>query len=85
LEENNMDDLDKPVLNEQQLFEWLHYEEGLPVTRRAIKWAVLRREIIPTRLGNGNYFSKRDGLNWLESRKQYRAYPTPENRAAAAK
>jgi hypothetical protein len=38
------------------------------VSRRAIKYAVLRREIIPTRFGNGNYFSKRDGLEWIKSR-----------------
>lgn len=63
-----MDDMDKPVLNQQQLFEYLRYEEGLTsVTRSSIKWAVIRREIVPTRIGNGHYFSKRDGLKWIES------------------
>jgi hypothetical protein len=35
-----------------------------------IHYAVLRREIVPTRLGNGNYFSKQDGLEWVRSRKR---------------
>lgn len=62
-------DLDRPNLTEQQLFEYLKNSERLPVTRRAIKYAVLRREIVPTRIGNSNYFSKRDGLEWIKSRK----------------
>jgi hypothetical protein len=64
------DDLDRPNLNEQQLFEYLHDDEMLPVTRRAVKDAVIRREIAPTRIGVGNYFSKRDGLNWIRSRRR---------------
>jgi hypothetical protein len=67
------DDL-KPVMSEQDLFEFLARDEGLPVTRRAIKHAVLRREIIPTRIGNGNFFSKQDGWDWIKSRKQPGAY-----------
>lgn len=62
-------DVDRPNLTEQQLFEYLHHDEMLPVTRRAIKYAVIRREIAPTRIGNGNYFSMRDGLDWVKSRK----------------
>ncbi|WP_231975918.1 hypothetical protein [Mycobacterium sp. E2462] len=62
-------DLDRPNLTEEELFEYLHNSEELPVTRRAIKYAVMRREIVPTRLGNRNYFSKRDGLEWIKSRK----------------
>lgn len=62
-------DLDRPNLTEQELFDYLHNTERLPVTRRAIKYAVMRREIAPTRIGNGNYFSKRDGLDWIRSRK----------------
>ncbi|MGD1204829.1 hypothetical protein ACKUVQ_00265 [Mycobacterium seoulense] len=60
-------DLDRPNLNEQTLFEYLKDTERLPVTRRAIKYAVMRREIVPTRIGNKNYFSKRDGLDWIKS------------------
>jgi hypothetical protein len=78
----DMDELDRPNLSEQELWEFLYYDEDLPVSRRAVKWAVLRREIAPTRLGNGNYFSRRDGLDWIKSRKQYRTYPMPENPAA---
>lgn len=62
-------DLDRPNLTEQELFEYLHDIEELPVSRRAIKYAVMRREILPTRIGNGNYFSMRDGLDWVRSRK----------------
>jgi hypothetical protein len=62
-------DIDRPNLTEQELFEYLHNSEELPVTRRAVKYAVMRREIVPTRIGNGNYFSKRDGLEWIKSRK----------------
>lgn len=66
-----MDDLDKPVLNEDELWSYLFHDEGLTsVTRRSIRYAVRRREIFPTRIGNGNYFSKRDGLDWVKSRKQ---------------
>lgn len=69
-----MDEDDKPTMTETELWEWLHYDEGIPVTRRAIKMAVINREIEPTRLGNGNFFSRRDGLAWLYSRKQDGAY-----------
>lgn len=69
-----MDDMDKPVLTENELWEYLHCEQGLPVTRRSIKHAVLRREIVPTRLGNCNFFSRRDGLDWIVSRKQTGTY-----------
>lgn len=73
-----MDDLDRPNLTEQDLYEFLYYDENLPVTRRAIKHAVLRREILPTRLGNGNFYSKRDGLEWVKSRRQPGVYRVPE-------
>ena len=62
---------DDPVLTEQQLFEYLRYERNLiSVTRHSIKWAVIDREILPTRIGNKNWFSKRDGDDWIKSRKQ---------------
>ena len=65
-----MGNLDRPNMTEQELFEYLRYDMELPVTRRMIKYAVMRREVVPTRLGNGNYFSKRDGLEWIRSRKR---------------
>lgn len=49
-------------MTEQQLYEYLCSGLELPVTRRTVNYAVIRREIVPTRLRNGNYFSKRDGL-----------------------
>lgn len=65
-----MDELDKPVLTEQGLFEFLCYEEELTsITRHTVKWAVINREIIPTRIGRRNFFSKRDGLDWVASLK----------------
>lgn len=80
-----MDDVERPNLTEQELWEFLYYDEDLPVTRRAIKHAVLRREIIPTRLGNGNFFSKREGLNWIASRRQPGVYRAPRRRDGAVK
>ena len=65
-----MDEDDKPTMTEQELWEWLHYDEGIPVSRHAIKQAVLNRDIIPTRLGIGNYFSKRDGWAYIAAQKQ---------------
>lgn len=76
-----MDEDEKPTLTEHGLWRYLHCDEGLPVTRRAIKYAVLRREIQPTRLGGGNFYSKRDGLDWVKSRKQSGVYRAPEIRA----
>jgi hypothetical protein len=49
----------------QQMRAW-----GYEVTRSTIKFAIMRREMIPTRLGNNNFFSINDVLRWIESRKQ---------------
>ncbi|GFG73589.1 hypothetical protein [Mycobacterium botniense] len=65
-----MIDDEKPTMTEQELWEWLHYDEGIPVSRRAIKHAVIDRKIIPTRLGIGNFFSKTDGWNFIAAQKQ---------------
>ena len=37
-----MGNLDRPDMTAQQLFEYLHYEQDLPVTRRLIHYAVMR-------------------------------------------
>jgi hypothetical protein len=59
---------DDPVLTEHKLFEYLRYERNLVgVTRRSVKYAVLRREIIPTQIGGKNYFSKLDGDEWIKA------------------
>lgn len=55
-------------MNEQQLFEKL-LELGFPVTRRSIKHAVIDKEIARTTLSGKNWFSIRDGLEWIESRR----------------
>jgi hypothetical protein len=78
-----VDEDQKPTMSEQELFEWLCYDEGIEgVTRRSMKWAVLRREIVPTRIGNKNWFSKQDGWDWIKSRKQPGNYRAPEAKAA---
>ena len=65
-----MDDIELPIFNEQELFEYLRFDLNLKgVTRRSVKHAVIRREIVPTRIGNNNYFSKQDGLDWLKAQK----------------
>lgn len=57
-----------PVLTEHQLFEYLRFERNLVgVTRRSVKFAVQRREIVPTQIAGRNYFSKQDGDDWIVS------------------
>lgn len=67
--EAGFDRLEIPNLTEQMLFEYLRDELGVPVTRGKIKYAVIGREFIPTRIGRRNLFSRRDALNWLEAQK----------------
>jgi hypothetical protein len=78
----SVDEDQKPTMTEQELFEFLSRDEGLPVSRRAIKWAVLRREIAPTRIGRSNRFSKQDGWDWVKSRKQPGIYRAPDKGSA---
>ncbi|WP_428338794.1 hypothetical protein [Mycobacterium sp.] len=77
-----MDEDQKPTMSEQELFEWLCYDEGLPVTRRSVKWAVLKREITPTQISGKNWFSKQDGWDWIQSRRQPSVYRVSETKAA---
>lgn len=77
-----MDDDDKPTMTETELWEWLHYDEGIPVSRRAIKYAVIRREIEPSRVGPRNLYSRNDGWGWVKSRKQSGVYRAPESHAS---
>lgn len=59
---------DDPVLTEQQLFEYLRHERGLvSVTRRSVKYAVMRRDIQPTQIGGKNWFSRADGDAWIQA------------------
>lgn len=59
---------DDPVLNEQQLFEYLRFERNLvSVTRRSVKFAVQRRAIVPTQIGGKNWFSRSDGDAWVKA------------------
>ena len=73
-----LDQIDKANLLVDELADYLRDVEGLPVTRRQLRQAVLDREIVPTKLSNRNYYSIRDGLNWVESRRgMYRGEPKP--------
>ncbi|OBI89267.1 hypothetical protein A9X01_13890 [Mycobacterium asiaticum] len=64
-------------LNQEDAFQKLR-AWGYPVTRRMIKYAILRRELIPVRLGNGNYLSANDLWRWIESRRQTGIYRLPD-------
>ena len=65
-----LDPLDVADLTELGLFRFLKYDVGVPVTTSLIHVAVMRREIIPTKLGRRSLFSRRDGLNWLAAQKE---------------
>lgn len=77
-----MDDDEKPTMTEQELWEWMAHDEGIPVTRRAIKQAVNEKRIARSKIGNGNYFSKKNGWDWLRSRERFRS--SSETPAAVA-
>jgi hypothetical protein len=64
-----VDPLDIPNLTETQLYDKL-VTMGFPVTRRSVKWAVIDRRIVPTQISGKNWFSVRDGLDWIKSCKQ---------------
>jgi hypothetical protein len=63
-----LDELDKPNLNITELWEFLFYDEELPVTLRQLKNAALDGELVPTKLSGNNYYSRRQGLDWVTSR-----------------
>lgn len=85
-----IDDLDKPTLREQELYDWLYWDvlDGqTDLARRRIHYAILEGEIVPTKLSGKNYFSRRDGLNWLAAQKgKYRTdsahYRAPDDAIA---
>jgi hypothetical protein len=63
---------------DQGIVDCCHELGVVGVKLRTAHEAVFRREIHPTRLGNANWFSTRDVVEWLKSRKQpghYRARP----------
>lgn len=65
-----MDENEVPNLNEQEVWEYLAYDLGIPVARRTVKHAVINRELVPTRLSGKNLFSRNKIHAWLESREQ---------------
>jgi hypothetical protein len=64
-----IDDVEKPNKTLHELWEILHYDEDLPVTLSALKKAVLADELQPTKFQNRNYYSVRDGLNWVAAQR----------------
>jgi len=79
---NDIDLLDIPNMDEQQSYEWMLNDLKIPVTRRVVKWAVIDREVTPTRIGRKNLFSRRDWLLWIESRRQPGIYHAAKSPAA---
>jgi hypothetical protein len=81
-----IDEIDKPNKRLRELWECLHYDEDLPVTYRQMRNAVVSGELIPTKLSNTNYFSLRDGLDWVAAQrgrkrsKPGEARPRPDRR-----
>lgn len=89
-----MDDRDVPRhKGNQGILDYCHELGASGVRMHTVKFAVIDREIKPTRLGNANYFSDRDIEEWLLSRKQpvptrfvgVHADRNPKNAAAVAK
>lgn len=80
-EPSDVHPLDVVNLNQNAAFKYL---EGLgyPVTRWMIKCAFDSKEVRPARLGTGNYVSRRDMLNWVESRRQDGPYRASKSVAA---
>lgn len=78
-----VDPLDVTNLNQEAAYQFL-VEQGYPVTRWMIKCAFDNKEVRPARLGNGNYVSRRDMLNWVESRRQDGPYRVTKSAAAVS-
>lgn len=77
---DDIDPLDIANMDEEQSYQFMvNPPLSVPVTRHVVKWAVINREVEPRRIGRKNLFSRRDWLNWIESRRQPGHY-----RAAAA-
>ncbi len=70
-----LDEIDKPKHTLYELYECLYWDEDLPVTFRQLYQAVLDGELVPTKFSNKNYFSLRDGLDWVAAQKGKAARP----------
>lgn len=60
-----LDEFDRPNLTLDELWEFLYFDNELPVTRRQLRDATLCRDLVPTRLSNKNYYTRRQGLDWV--------------------
>lgn len=64
-----LDEIDRPNLTLDELQAWLYYDNDLPVTLRQLKRAVERHELVGTMLSNRNYYSQRQGLDWVAAQR----------------
>lgn len=83
--ETGFDPMSIPNLTEQGLFEYIRNELGVPITRGRIKWAVIDREFVPTRIGRANLFSRRDALDWLREQADKPAPTTNSSKTRKSK
>lgn len=60
-----LDEIDRPNVTLEELWEWLYYDNDLPVTRRQLREATLNGELVATKLSNRNYYTRRQGLDWV--------------------
>ena len=67
-----LDELDRPNLTLEELWEYLYYDNELPVNLRQLRYATYRGELVPTKLSSRNYYSRRQGLDWVAA--QYGNY-----------
>lgn len=82
-----IDDIDVPNKTIETLGDAMRGMK-IPVTNRQLYFAQWDDEntLTPTRIGNANLFSVRDGLNWLENQKgRYRAGSKSAARVAESK
>lgn len=80
-----LDPLDVPDLKEHQLFLFMKNELGLPVTEGYIHNEIIAREIVPTKIGSNNYFTRRDALEWLERTRKMSRIAARDRRRERAK
>jgi len=77
-----LDELDRPNLTLRELQEWLYYDNELPVTLRQLVRAVERDELEPSKFSNRNYYTRRQGLEWVAAQ---RGKKRGQTKSAAAK
>lgn len=74
-----IDPLDIPDLKEAGLVQFMRDCFGPAITVNIIHQAIVDREIVPTKIGRNNWFSRRDGINWFEAQRE-KSIRAAENR-----